>query len=78
LKKDNEIIKIGLMIDSDETPLWTNLMIEEILKFVEISLIIIDNSKKEIEERKILFDWYLKYEGKRFTPKKKSKPQSKI
>ena len=72
MKKDNEMIKIGLMIDSDETPLWTNLMIEQILKlkFVEISLIIIDNSKKEIEERKILFDWYLKYEGKRFTPKK--------
>jgi hypothetical protein len=72
------MIKIGLMIDSDENPLWVNLMIEEILKlnFIEISLILIDNSKKEIKKKlnykikeKILYNLYLKYEEKRFTPK---------
>ena len=41
------MIKIGLMIDSDEIPLWVNLMIEEILKlnFIKISVIFKDNSK---------------------------------
>ena len=76
------MIKIGLMIDSDETPLWVNLMIEEILKikFIKISLIIKDNSKDKIKNKlkhrikeKILYNWYLSYEKKRFTPKKKNK-----
>ena len=73
------MIKIGLMIDSDEIPSWVNLMIKEILKlnFIEISLILINNSKKEIKNKsnykikeKILYNWYLSYERKRFTPKK--------
>ena len=68
------MIKIGLMINSDEVPLWINLMIEEILKlnFVKISVIIKDNSKKNIENKlnqknkeKILYNWYLSYERKR-------------
>ena len=72
------MIKIGLMIDSDEIPSWVNLMIKEILKlnFIEISLILINNSKKEIKNKsnykikeKILYNWYLSYERKRFTPK---------
>ena len=47
------MIKIGLMIDSDEIPSWVNLMIKEILKlnFIEISLILINNSKKEIKKK---------------------------
>ena len=73
------MIKIGLMIDSDEIPLWINLMIEEILKikFIKISLILKDNSKKQIKNKlnnkikeKILYKWYLSYEQRRFTPKK--------
>ena len=73
------MIKIGLLVDSDEVPLWINLMIEEILKikFIEISLIIKDNSKNQIKNKinhgikeKILYNWYLLYEKKRFTPKK--------
>jgi hypothetical protein len=54
-------------------------MIEEILKlnFVKISVIIKDNSKKNIENKlnrkikeKILYNWYLSYEKKRFRPLK--------
>ena len=67
------MIKIGLLVDSDEVPLWINLMIEEILKikFIEISLIIKDNSKNQIKNKinhgikeKILYNWYLLYEKK--------------
>ena len=76
---NKKMIKIGLMINSDEVPLWINLMIEEILKlnFVKISVIIKDNSKKNIENKlnrkikeKILYNWYLSYEKKRFRPLK--------
>ena len=73
------MIKIGLMIDSDEIPLWINLMIEEIIKlnFVKISVILKDTSKKNIKNKlnhkikeKILYNWYLSYERKRFRPTK--------
>ncbi|RZD47016.1 MAG: hypothetical protein CXT78_03140 [Thaumarchaeota archaeon] len=73
------MIKIGLMVDSDEIPLWINLMIEEIIKlnFVKISVILKDTSKKNIKNKlnhkikeKILYNWYLSYEKKRFRPSK--------
>mgnify|MGYP003970749905 CR=1 FL=1 len=84
---NKKMIKIGLMINSDEVPLWINLMIEEILKlnFVKISVIIKNNSKKEIKKRsngkvkeKILYNWYLSYERKRFRPIKNLNINEKI
>jgi hypothetical protein len=85
--QNNEMIKIGLIIDSDEIPSWVNLMIEEILKlnFVKISVIFKDNSKKEIKKKinneikeNILYDLYLLYERKRFKPIKNLNINEKI
>jgi len=85
--QNNEMIKIGLIIDSDEIPSWVNLMIEEILKlnFVKISVIFKDNSKKDSKKRlngklkeKILYNWYLSYERKRFRPIKNLNINEKI
>jgi len=82
-----KMIKIGLMVNSDEIPLWANLMIEEILKlnFVKISVIFKDNSKKDSKKRlngklkeKILYNWYLSYERKRFRPIKNLNINEKI
>ena len=85
--QNNEMIKIGLIIDSDEIPSWVNLMIEEILKlnFVKISVIFKDNSKKEIKKKlnneikeNILYNLYLLYERKRFKPIKNLNINEKI
>ena len=82
-----KMIKIGLMVNSDEIPLWANLMIEEILKlnFVKISVIFKDNSKKEIKKKlnneikeNILYNLYLLYERKRFKPIKNLNINEKI
>ncbi len=48
MNKNNDLIKIGIMIDSFEIPIWANIMIDEITKldYAEISVLIINNNYK--------------------------------
>ena len=81
MNKNNDLIKIGIMIDSFEIPIWANIMIDEITKLdhAEISVLIVNNNYKnklngkfkKDQERSILFDFYLSYEKKRFYQKNK-------
>lgn len=78
MKENNDMIKIGILVDSHKIPLWANLMVNEITKlnFAEISVLLTNNSKEfqnklepNIIQKNFFYDLYLSYEKKRFTPK---------